>query len=883
VTLRHPWAIVGSVRRVQGWKLHISSIQTEAADVLRRIVPTLKAARAPFKVIRDDTLLGHLNEGALGATQIGKFATIYPPSDTAARRLAGELVEALRGFHGPTVATDLRLGDVVYARYGGFDPIVIRDRLGRHASYIRDRQGRLRPDHYAVPFSPPPGRPNPFSGLRGTGRSRARPQGKLLGPGFLLLEMLKAHPKGAVFRALDLRRRDSIAIWIVKQGRPWCCSDGQGRDTRARLRHQARVHAALRGRVPIPDVGEYFEEDETGYLPVQHLRGRTFLQVVGDNLRTRPLGALRPARRRAMLVHLIETIAAVERMHAAGYVHRDLNGENVLVGHDGGVYLLDLELSHAIDDDSPAFGLGTLGFMSPEQAARRPPRRTDDVYSLGALTLLMLTGVDPRRLAVAAPADCVEAWNALAGEVDRRLVELAARCLDRRPARRPALADMRRIVARCLASLDTQTHPPGPRPVSCPGPDHQRTIRHGLQGLVRHTLVDRRSGLWLSGELEGHEAGGQDGIRRHEVRRSANKGVAGVLYVLGRLARHGHRTRSADVMARRAAAWLVNTRTAPDAGMPGLHFGEAGVAVGLVEAIAGGLVARTPQTETFIRRALSGVLDWPDLTHGAAGQGVAALYCGDRLDAPEISALSARCARYLVDAQRSDGAWAWPPSVTGRSGELLTGFAHGVAGIVYFLADYARRYGDRSAGRAWVRGADWLIRRAQRIGDALWWPVSNTEPERWKWWCHGSIGIALLFLRLYEQTGDRRYADTAQRALRVHPSEFLAPNLSQCHGMSGVGEAYLEASRVLGDRQWRLRAERVLHVLRNLQRSPCAGAAVWLVEDPTLPTADLMVGGAGVVHLFLRASVPMAPIGPPLLLDPLVAPRGSAGRARSPS
>ena len=303
--------------------------------------------------------------------------------------------------------------------------------------------------------------------------------------------------------------------------------------------------------------------------------------------------------------------------------------------------------------------------------------------------------------------------------------------------------------------------------------------------------------------------------------------------------------------------------------MPGLHFGDAGVAVGLVEALAGGLIVRTPALEAYVRRALSGRLDWPDLTHGAAGQGLAALYCGDRLDNETIAARAARCARYLIDAQRSAGDWVWPPGVTGRSGEALTGFAHGVAGIVYFLAEYERRYRDRSARRAWRRGADWLIRRAARVGDALWWPVSNAEPERWKWWCHGSIGIALLFLRLYEQTGNKRFADTAQRALRVHPPELLASNLSQCHGMSGVGEAYLEAFRVLGGRHWRLRAEAVLRVLKSLQRSPRAGAAVWLVEDPYSLTADLMVGGAGVVHLFLRASAPSAPIGPPLLLDPL--------------
>lgn len=877
VTLRHPWAIVGEVNRVQGWKLHISSIQTEAAGLLERIAPTLKRAGVAFKVIGDARLLGLLNEGALGETQIGKFATVYPASDATARFVAGELLEALRGFQGPRVATDLRLGGVVYARFGAFQPIVIRDRLGQHASYIRDSKGRLSRDEYTMPFSSPAGVSSPFEKLLESSRarvpmvagSRARRQDKLFGPGFLLLDVLKPHAKGAVFRGLDLRKRNSIEIWVLKQGRQWCLSDRLGRDIRTRLRHQNKVHAALKGRAPIPNVDEYFEVDGDGYLPVEHLRGRTFFQVVGDTLRSRPWRGLTVVQQRTMISHFINTIAAVERMHAAGYVHRDLNADNILIGDEGHVYLLDLELSHAVDDASPAFTLGTLGYMSPGQRAHCPPCFADDVYSLGALALLMLTGLDPRQQAVAAPAYRVEQWKILASNADPRLVELAASCLVNNPAQRPSLSHMRRIISRCLPSTVKGAGGKAQPQPSFLGAQQGLTVRHGLRGLMHHTVLDQTSGLWLSHAFDGHGSSPLDGKRRYELRRSANRGVAGMLYVLGRLARFGHRTRGMKLRARQAAAWLVQDRTAPDAGMPGLHFGDAGVAVGLVEAIAGGLLTRTPELEKYIRGALSGVIDWPDLTHGAAGQGLAALYCGDRLNDPKMGKLSGRCARYLVETQRSRGDWIWPTSTMGGSDEVLTGFAHGVAGIIYFLADYARRYADSSAERAWLRGAEWLIRRAERVGNALWWQVSDKQPERWRWWCHGSVGIGLLFLRLHEQTGDTRFADIAQGALRVHPREFLSANLSQCHGVSGVGEAYLEAHRVLGGHHWQRRAVSALNFLWSLRRCPRPDTAIWLVEDPYVSTADLMVGSAGVVHLFLRASVPTAPIGPPLLLDPL--------------
>jgi hypothetical protein len=131
------------------------------------------------------------------------------------------------------------------------------------------------------------------------------------------------------------------------------------------------------------------------------------------------------------------------------------------------------------------------------------------------------------------------------------------------------------------------------------------------------------------------------------------------------------------------------------------------------------------------------------------------------------------------------------------------------------------------------------------------------------------VGIAALFLRLHEQTGEARFADVARRALSVHPPGFLAVNLSQCHGYSGVGDVYLEAGRVLDSRRWTRRAEAMRDVLWALRRSSTSGGSTWLVESPSVATADLMVGCGGIVHFFLRASLPAAGIGLPLLLDPL--------------
>lgn len=876
VRTSHPWASVGDVARSQGWKLHLSSIPTEAPRLLRRVLPVLQSPGSAFKVVIDGRLLGLLNEGLLGDTQVGKFATIYPDSDVAARTLAERLVEATRGFHGPIVATDMRLGDVVYARYGGFNSVVLRDRLGGHVINIRDRDGHLTPDEYTVPFAMPAGRRNPFagllarSGLSDSGGRHDQASG-MLGPGFLVLEVVKPHPKGSIYRGLDLRQRKSMAICILKEGRQWCLADRQGRDIRSRLRHQAKVHAELRGRVPIPEAGEYFEAEGHGYLPLEFIPGRTLVNEVLRELRSRPWGSLALARRQRLLGYLIETIDAVQRMHDAGYVHRDLTAANVLIRDDGRVFLLDLELAHRLDDPSPPFDSGTPGFVSPQQLARRRPTTADDVHALGALILLTLTGLDPRRPRFAGPNDRVHQWTALTAGAAPRIVEIAARCLDRKAESRPSLAEVREIVVAESSASSAADRSDRAAAGATAGPrahTHTRAVTQGLHGLLRHTLANS-AGLWLSQPFERHP--GRVGTVKapYELRRSANRGVAGVLYVLGRLARFGHRTPEATDRARRAAAWLLAGHGAPDSGMPGLHFGDAGVAVALAEAAAGDLVKRSARLDSFVRSALDGVVDWPDLTHGAAGQGIAALYCADRLGDRSLSSLSARSADYLIRSQRPAGHWAWPDQAPSSTKGTWTGFAHGVAGITYFLAEYARRFSDAAAERAWRRGAAWLLRRADRSGSSMTWPNRIGEPDRWAWWCHGSIGISLLFLRLHEQTGEARFAEVAQRALRVHPPAFLAENLSQCHGHAGAGEAYLEAARVLGGRQWHRRAHAVRDTLWNLRRSSRNGASTWFVEGAEVPTADLMVGGSGIVHFLLRASLAGAHMGPPLLLDPI--------------
>lgn len=279
------------------------------------------------------------------------------------------------------------------------------------------------------------------------------------------------------------------------------------------------------------------------------------------------------------------------------------------------------------------------------------------------------------------------------------------------------------------------------------------------------------------------------------------------------------------------------------------------------EAVRAGLIEPTEAIRRSIWSRLDGPLDWPDVMHGAAGQGIAALETWpDR---------AAACAEYLIRTQHADGSWSIPGGFGSLSGQKLTGFAHGVAGIVYFLAEFAHSATDRHAETAWRNGVRWLEGQAVANGAGLIeWPYSNKINERWRWWCHGAPGIALAYLRLHEITREAAFLDVATKALAIHPARIRYGNLSYCHGLTGLGEIYLEAYRITRDASWLSRAYDVLETIMLLARKSEDRGVTWAVEDPKISTGDLGVGCSGVVHFLLRLHEGVDKVGLPLAPDP---------------
>ena len=175
---------------------------------------------------------------------------------------------------------------------------------------------------------------------------------------------------GEVWEATDLVIGRTVAIKILKDeylGDPGFLE---------RFRAEAR-HAALVNHEGIANVFDYGEEEGSAYLVMELVPGEALSTILE---RERVLSTDR------VLDIVAQTAAALHAAHSAGLVHRDIKPGNLLITPDGRVKITDFGIAR-IADQVPltATGqvMGTVQYLSPEQASGHPASPTTDIYSLG--------------------------------------------------------------------------------------------------------------------------------------------------------------------------------------------------------------------------------------------------------------------------------------------------------------------------------------------------------------------------------------------------------------------------------------------------------------------------------------------------------------------
>ncbi|MFC5959722.1 Stk1 family PASTA domain-containing Ser/Thr kinase [Streptomyces pratens] len=184
-----------------------------------------------------------------------------------------------------------------------------------------------------------------------------------------------------VYRAVDTRLDRVLALKVMH---PALAADGSFVD---RFIREAKSVA----RLDHPNVVQVFDQGtdrEYVYLAMEYIAGCTLRDVLRER------GALQP---RAALDILEPMLAALGAAHRAGFVHRDMKPENVLIGDDGRVKVADFGLVRGVGTVTNTTGtvLGTVSYLAPEQIESGTADPRVDVYACGILLYEMLTGERP--------------------------------------------------------------------------------------------------------------------------------------------------------------------------------------------------------------------------------------------------------------------------------------------------------------------------------------------------------------------------------------------------------------------------------------------------------------------------------------------------------
>ena len=270
--------------------------------------------------------------------------------------------------------------------------------------------------------------------------------GMNFGGRYVLESRIAVGGMGEVWQATDTIIGRQVAIKILKDeylGDPGFLE---------RFRAEAR-HAALVNHEGIANVYDYGEEDGSAYLVMELVPGEP-LSAVLEREHTLSIDRV--------LDIVAQTATALQAAHSAGLVHRDIKPGNLLITPEGRVKITDFGIAR-IADQVPltATGqvMGTVQYLSPEQASGHAASPSTDIYSLGIVAYEALAGKRPfsgeSQVAIAM-AQINDAPPPLPDTIAEPVRNLIMSCIAKKPADRPDSAANLARAAQALRRGDVQ-------------------------------------------------------------------------------------------------------------------------------------------------------------------------------------------------------------------------------------------------------------------------------------------------------------------------------------------------------------------------------------------------------------------------------------------
>src|SRR5213594_2132311 len=258
---------------------------------------------------------------------------------------------------------------------------------------------------------------------------------------YRIVSRIGAGNMGEVYLAQDTRLDRKVALKILP------ADLAANRDRMERFVREAKSAAAL-NHPNIAHIYEIGESNGMNFIAMEFIDGHTFGEVIQ-----------RETDLRKLVRYLQHVVEGLSKAHAAGIVHRDLKPDNIMVTRDGHVKILDFGIAKLIEaqtlsgtlseidtaiishQSQPGTVLGTVGYMSPEQAQGRTNDidHRSDIFSFGCILFEAVTGHK-----AFAGEDAIETLNKIIRgspppitdfrpDASKRLQRIVRRCLAKNP------------------------------------------------------------------------------------------------------------------------------------------------------------------------------------------------------------------------------------------------------------------------------------------------------------------------------------------------------------------------------------------------------------------------------------------------------------------
>ena len=272
-----------------------------------------------------------------------------------------------------------------------------------------------------------PRTPTPISALRN--QQPVLESGAILAGRYEILDTLGEGGMGAVYKARDLELDRMVALKVI---RPELAKHPSiiERFKKELLLSQRVTH---RNVIRIYDLGE---GDGVKFITMEFIEGEDLRSLIHERKKFPPEEA----------VHIMEQVClALDAAHQVDVIHRDLKPQNVMRDKAGRILVMDFGLARTLQGDGMTQTgalVGTMEYMSPEQALAKELDQRSDIFSAGLIFYELLTGVMPYRADSALASlirrtqERAKPISDLDSTIPQSLTNIVSKCLEREPAAR---------------------------------------------------------------------------------------------------------------------------------------------------------------------------------------------------------------------------------------------------------------------------------------------------------------------------------------------------------------------------------------------------------------------------------------------------------------